>query len=67
MNLWHRGTITNRQMRALDSLLIRLGRRRFNQYRKRAGIAPSTPNRRLSKQEAWLLMREITTDLEQQR
>lgn len=67
MNLWHRGTITNPQLKALDSFLIRHGRSKFNGWRKRADIDPATPNRRLSKQEAGRLMQEIIADLEQER
>lgn len=64
MNLWKRGSITDKQLRALDSFLIRFGRRRFDKFRVAVGIRPSTPNQRLSRRVAHLLLREIIGTLE---
>lgn len=60
--LWPRGSLSDKQLRSLDSLLIKLGRRRFDHYRRLVGIESSTPNRRLSRGEAWKLLSIILED-----
>lgn len=51
-----RGTITPKQLTALDSLLTQLGREAFNSFRLQVGIQPNTPNRRLDSRRAWRLL-----------
>lgn len=60
----NRGTASQKQVNALDRFLTTLGSDRFNRYRASVGIRPGTPNRRLTKKTAYLLLREIIGDLE---
>lgn len=62
--LTQRGTLTGKQERALFSFAINLGRGKFSEYRRVAGVDAPIP--RLSKAEAWKLISEIMTDLEAQ-
>lgn len=54
-----RGTVTDRQLASLDSLLTQLRSDKFNRFRLAVGIRPGTPNSRLSKRQASLLLDAI--------
>lgn len=56
-----RGTLSQAQEKALTNFAITLGRERFSQYRQQARV--DTPIPRMSKAEAWRLIRLITQDL----
>ena len=58
-----RGTLTQAQERALIIFVTRLGRPRFAEYRRLAGVG-KTSIPRLSRAEAWKLMQIIIKDLE---
>lgn len=62
-----RGTITDRQLTALDSLLTQLGRDAFNAFRVQVGIRPNTPNRRLDSRRAWRLLSLLLQQQEAER
>jgi hypothetical protein len=55
------GDLSRKQLSALDNLLIKHGRARFDQWRRAVDIAPATPNRRLSRRQAWQLLHHILT------
>lgn len=47
-----RGSLTQRQLYTLDSLRNSMDSDKFNLFREQAGIAPYTPNYKLSKRRA---------------
>lgn len=58
----YRGTLTEGQERALRSFAINLGKERFGWYR--AALRITAPIPRMSKGEAYRMIRAITQDLE---
>jgi hypothetical protein len=60
--LTQRGTLSQKQEKALVSFAVNLGRKKFSEYRQAVGV--DTPIPRLSKFEASSLLNTIIIDLE---